>query len=243
MSNFKDEIGNKYGRLRVLERAENSKEGRARWKCLCDCGKIAIVAGKHLRNGGTSSCGCYKNQRIVESNILRSENIINRKIGKLLVLRVVGFVEKNSGKRVREYFCRCDCGNTCLVQHQYLVSGDTQSCGCLKSKGEAQIETILKKYNIDFLREFSFPDLKDDGFLRFDFAIFNGMDLVKLIEFNGDQHYDNLNGYYNEKTVQHDQMKKDYCLKNQIPLLIIKYKRGRDICLEDLELEDLLDEL
>ena len=46
-------IGQKYGRLTVIERAENTSEGRARWLCQCDCGNQKIVSGKNLRNGRT----------------------------------------------------------------------------------------------------------------------------------------------------------------------------------------------
>ena len=35
MASLKDEVGNKYGYLTVIERAENDKEGRARWLCKC----------------------------------------------------------------------------------------------------------------------------------------------------------------------------------------------------------------
>ena len=55
----KNEIGNTYGYLTVIERAENTKEGRAQWKCKCKCGNELIVLGKHLRSGNTKSCGCY----------------------------------------------------------------------------------------------------------------------------------------------------------------------------------------
>lgn len=59
MGVLKDEVGNKHGRLLVLSRAEN-KETRAAWNCLCDCGAVVVVPGKHLRNGHTQSCGCYR---------------------------------------------------------------------------------------------------------------------------------------------------------------------------------------
>jgi hypothetical protein len=54
-----DETGNTYGRLTVLERAENSPRGQARWLCRCSCGALTVVRGNHLRNGNTKSCGCF----------------------------------------------------------------------------------------------------------------------------------------------------------------------------------------
>ncbi len=36
------------------------------WLCKCDCGKEVIVQGKCLRGGKTSSCGCYKIDKLKE---------------------------------------------------------------------------------------------------------------------------------------------------------------------------------
>lgn len=59
---FIDLTGQKYGRLTVLERAENTKSGRTQWLCKCDCGKQTVVKADNLRNGHTSSCGCYSRE-------------------------------------------------------------------------------------------------------------------------------------------------------------------------------------
>ena len=69
MSGLKNEIDNRYGYLTVIERAPNNKEGRAMWKCKCDCGNEVIVLGKHLRSGNTKSCGCYQKERAIQSNL------------------------------------------------------------------------------------------------------------------------------------------------------------------------------
>jgi len=63
VSQIKNEIGNTYGYLTVIERAPNNKDGRAMWKCRCKCGNEVIVLGKHLRSGNTKSCGCYQKER------------------------------------------------------------------------------------------------------------------------------------------------------------------------------------
>lgn len=52
-------IGNRYERLVVLS-PEQSRGGRSRWLCLCDCGKTVVVAGGHLQSGNTRSCGCLR---------------------------------------------------------------------------------------------------------------------------------------------------------------------------------------
>ena len=58
-----NEVGNKYGKLTVIEyagRNTGTQNGGALWKCLCECGNYCIVSGSCLRGGNTSSCGCLK---------------------------------------------------------------------------------------------------------------------------------------------------------------------------------------
>lgn len=51
-------IGLRYGRLVVMERAENYR-GNARWKCKCDCGAHTTALGNDLQRGKMKSCGCW----------------------------------------------------------------------------------------------------------------------------------------------------------------------------------------
>ena len=59
-------IGMKFGKLTVISRAENTKSGKTRWICQCDCGHIKEkpVPSYALISGKTTSCGC----RYFESN-------------------------------------------------------------------------------------------------------------------------------------------------------------------------------
>lgn len=67
MSKLKDLTGQRFGRLTVVERADDyiSPHGRkiVRWKCLCDCGNYIDVSVVHLRQGDTLSCGCLGTER------------------------------------------------------------------------------------------------------------------------------------------------------------------------------------
>lgn len=243
MAKLINETGNTYGYLTVIKRADNDSSGRARWLCRCKCGNEVIVLGKHLRSGNTKSCGCYQKEQAIKSNMNRANNLVGQKFGKLLVLSECGFIEHSSGKRSRIYNCLCDCGNYCQIQHQYLEYGDTTSCGCIRSKGEFQIEQILKEKNIEYKREFHFEDLKDKDYLHFDFAIFENDKLKCLIEYQGEQHYNKNNGYYNEDIIRHDKQKYEYCISKKIPLIIIQYKRNYNLKYEDLQLEEYIDEL
>lgn len=52
--------------------------------------------------------------------------------------------------------CRCLCGNIITVKGDYLRNGDTQSCGCIISKGEENIQKILTAHNVKFIHQFNF---------------------------------------------------------------------------------------
>lgn len=120
-----DMVGKKCGRLFVLRRVENSRDGKARWLCLCDCGNEIIVAGKDLRSGNTKSCGCY--QKDIAHN-RRFVDLTGKRFGRLTVLAKS---ERQRNKRIL-WVCRCDCGKVVEVAGRDLSCGDTKSCGCLK---------------------------------------------------------------------------------------------------------------
>lgn len=63
-----DLIGEKFGKLSVLSRAENGSSNNARWNCVCECGTIKTVASGHLRTGLIVSCGCKKIERLKMMN-------------------------------------------------------------------------------------------------------------------------------------------------------------------------------
>lgn len=57
-------LGERYGRLVVLEEAEpyvwRGRVVQRRWMCLCDCGLETIVRADVLKSGHTQSCGCFR---------------------------------------------------------------------------------------------------------------------------------------------------------------------------------------
>jgi len=55
---LEDLTGQRFGRWTVLERAEN-KGKRTAWLCKCDCGTVKAVHATSLKNGDSTSCGCY----------------------------------------------------------------------------------------------------------------------------------------------------------------------------------------
>ena len=189
--------------------------GRNRWKCLCDCGKIFNTKGTALRSGATKSCGCLQKETV--SNLF-AKDLTGQRFGKLTVLSFSGNIN-NHGEKI--YQCKCDCGNQTEVATGKLTNGDTQSCGCLVSKGEALIKAWLTKYNINFISQYSFPDLALIRPLKFDFYI---PSKNILIEYQGIQHEPTCKKEfgYQQRNIT-DLMKKAYCIEKNIPLIEIWY--------------------
>ena len=59
-----DLLGQRFGRLLVVERVENDKRvDRPTWRCACDCGSEVTLHGGALRSGRNKSCGCFRRDR------------------------------------------------------------------------------------------------------------------------------------------------------------------------------------
>lgn len=59
----KDMAGDRFGRLTVVTRADNTPHGKAQWLCRCDCGTERVFRAAQLAEGRTGSCGCYRRER------------------------------------------------------------------------------------------------------------------------------------------------------------------------------------
>lgn len=57
-------LGQRFGRLRVVERVKNPHKNGAAWRCVCDCGNETVVSGANLRHR-TRSCGCLAREQLI----------------------------------------------------------------------------------------------------------------------------------------------------------------------------------
>lgn len=68
MSNKDNLIGQKFGRLTVIEKVgykrSNSGYEDIVWKCICDCGNLTQTITPYLKKGVTKSCGCLKRETL-----------------------------------------------------------------------------------------------------------------------------------------------------------------------------------
>jgi hypothetical protein len=98
------------------------------------------------------------------------------------------------------------------------------------SRAEIKIEEILTRAGINFQEEYSFGDLytRTGHPLRFDFAVFDDDgNLEFLIEYQGIQHFEAKSKFGGQEGLRkqqyYDLMKREYCAKHNIPLLLIPY--------------------
>ena len=73
MSAFKNLIGMKFGKLTVLERAENSTH-HTRWSCICECGNKTTSHTTSLTSGRSKSCGCLSMEKIKLKNTTHGDS-------------------------------------------------------------------------------------------------------------------------------------------------------------------------
>lgn len=87
-----------------------------------------------------------------------------------------------------------------------------------------KLEFFLESFNINYLPQYKFNNCKNKLKLPFDFYL---PDFNICIEFNGIQHYKVVEHFggvqgFNSRKIN-DKIKREYCLLNNIPLIIIKY--------------------
>lgn len=244
-------IGQKFGRLTVIERAENDKHGKTRWLCQCECGNKKIINGASLRRGLTVSCGCKAKEEMQKYNESKIKDETGNIYGYLTVLsRNTDPSQRKDGRAM--WNCQCKCGNTCIVSGKALRENHVTSCGCrTQSLGEEAVEKFLIKNNFNYAKEYLVQVRKELIYqhhkARFDFAIFDENNKLRyFIEYDGMQHFEknvreNGLGWNNrtnyEKTKERDNLKNQWCKENNIPLIRIPYTHYNDLCLEDLLLE------
>jgi hypothetical protein len=140
--------GYRCGILTVVSVPDNPKSST--WAIVkCDCGVEKRQRVCQLRRGLPKSCGCAWRETI---RATRTTNLLGKKFGRLLV------VERSSESNCQGggalWLAVCDCGNKLKVYAGRLISGKTQSCGCLKRErqhrdcqpGDATRRALLRSY-------------------------------------------------------------------------------------------------
>lgn len=138
--------------------------------------------------------------------------------------------------------------------NKYADHGDFETIGssiisghgckkCNQSFGEREIHNYLTINNINFVTQKRFPDCRNTYTLPFDFYI-ESKNLC--IEFDGEQHFRSVKRFGGEKEFkklqERDNIKTNYCEKNNIHFLRLTYKDLDDGLIQN-KLDDCLEKI
>ena len=219
-----DYSNQKYNYLTPLYPTDKKDGSSIIWICRCECGKQIEVPSHSIKT--MKSCGCKTRELLSKA---QSKDLTGQVFGRLTAKYNTG--KKLHGKNV--WYCECECGNSIEVITTSLLKGDTQSCGCISSKGEMKIEQVLRENNILYEKQKTFIDfIYEDtkAHPRYDFYL---PEYNRLIEFDGEQHFKGT-GWNRDLSFQQerDKIKNNYALLNNIQLVRIPYWERETITLD-----------
>lgn len=118
-------VGERFGRLLIIEDSGKRQNRKIVWKCLCDCGNIVYKPTTYLTTGDTQSCGCFRidnSSKMMRALSLRNigENHYNWDGGKASKNSVVRGSGEYSRWRMSIFYrdeFRCQ---ICGVENSYL---------------------------------------------------------------------------------------------------------------------------
>lgn len=124
-------INHQFGRLTAIRPdARNKYEQRENfWLFHCSCGGTKRARLSAAKCGNVKSCGCLKHQGSTAS---AHPELKGQQINQLTVLSWAG-MRRLKSQRCSSWLCRCSCGTEKVILEANILTGASQSCGCLNS--------------------------------------------------------------------------------------------------------------
>ncbi len=97
-------VGKRFGELLLLKEIETTRSGAYRYECLCSCGGSCTVAGHHLLEGVTKSCGCLIKRRNKENKFWKGFGEISGGFWNTLMNNTTNKYSKTNKEEVRKAF-------------------------------------------------------------------------------------------------------------------------------------------
>lgn len=120
-------VGQKFGKLLVIEKHPEKKHRSIQWVCKCECGNIKILKTGQLTSGDYKSCGC-SNKEFQQIARDKRYDITGQRFGKLTAIRKIS----KSGPSVWEF--KCDCSSLIELRTQSVITHGVKSCKNCKGK-------------------------------------------------------------------------------------------------------------
>ena len=183
-------------------------------------GKFEELPQEHISGSGCKKCGTEKTKKFtvlgLDKFIEKANKIHNNKFD---------YSKVNYINCYTKVIITCPKHGDFLQKPQDHLHSKAGCPICKESSGERFISQLLQLYNINFIPQKSFTDLRHKNLLHFDFYL---SDLNVCIEFDGEQHFRPVIGWGDEEAFKNlqirDKLKDEYCKKNSIPFLRLTYK-------------------
>jgi hypothetical protein len=127
-------IEQRFGRLVVVEKLEETNSGHIRWLCKCDCGKEKAINGTSLTKGVTNSCGCLAKELLAKRSHRLVRDLVGLKFGKLTVVSRNEEYQNSIKSKSAYWNCKCECDSDKIACGSNLTKGTVRSCGCLRKE-------------------------------------------------------------------------------------------------------------
>ena len=202
-------------------------------KCLCHKCNTIWTTNRPIdlfrRNIGCPVCANESRKKAKAKSQEQFEYELN-KVNKNI--KIIG-TYKGTHKPIK---CKCEIdGYEWESYASNLLNGSAGCPLCNMSIGENNVITFFTKLGINFDTQKTFKDCKDIGLLKFD--VYDNDNNI-AIEFQGEQHYfpidfsgkgkDNAIKEYN-LLQKRDNIKKEYCLNNNLKLVCIPYRERNNV--------------
>lgn len=190
--------------------------------------EIFTTLAKYVFHNGTGCSMCTK-EKLSKKSRLTLDEVKTRILARnpdVEILNLDSYVGWETKMKLK---CK-KCGFVWQSPFCSIINNTGRCPGCQSgSYGEQIISSILLDKAIYFVPQYKFADCRGEkNPLPFDFAILDNNDnVLGLIEYNGEQHYYPVEYFGGkekfDKQVKRDNIKRNYCETNDIPLLIIPY--------------------
>lgn len=123
-------VGDRYGRLTVLEEVVRTNVKHRRFKVRCDCGTVKEVEFSSLRSGGAVSCGCYNREasrmRSLKHGLSHTRGYRKERLARYKADKTKQTPPWADIPTIRKFYQ--DCPDGCHVDHIVPLRGDNV-CG------------------------------------------------------------------------------------------------------------------
>ena len=215
--------------VEILSKSFENVDSKIKCKCKY-CRHIWWITPAKLKSGRRCpECKNRKLSMLKRKSEIEIQNELN--INNPNVELISEYINANSMIK-----CRCKIHNIEWISQSWNILHGLAGCPiCNSSKGENAVAKILDLYNIKYIRQYKFDDCVYKAKLRFDFFL---PDYNICIEYQGEQHYFPVNFKGKDNTdyilefqnnMIRDNIKREYCINNNITLIEIPYYKIDEI--------------